>query len=227
MADKHAFKIIVSAECLDIMHLGDEVEALDGRKVAELLFPIGDGNIAPFTMGFNGIRQICARTTVPCHVLLLARQPERHIDACAAAGCTTMTISYEAATHSHRILTAVRDAGMKAGIAVNPGTSLVELDYLIEKADHVCLLGVEPGSSLGEKANPAIVERVKLLLENIRYRELWTQIMIYGGIDMAIAGQVRVAGASSIGIEPRMLLEMGEADRADALKKYIAMLQTQ
>ena len=137
-----------------------------------------------------------------------------------------MTISLEASTHQHRILSGIREAGMKAGIAINPATSLISLDYLLEKADRVCLLGVEPGNDNKEEATPALVERVKLLTENIRYRELRTQIMIYSGIKIALAGRVLAAGTSVLGIEPGMLLETGESCTLDAFKKYVAMLQT-
>jgi len=226
MAEKTGFNFSLSINCFDVMHLGDVLAAMNEQNVSELLFPIGDGEIAPFMAGLDMVRQVSAQTTIPCHALLLARHPERHIDACATAGCSTMTISLEASTHQHRILSGIRGAGMKSGIAINPATSLISLDYLLEKADRVCLLGIEPGNDNKEKATPALVERVKLLTENLRYRELRTQIMTYSGINIALAGRVLTAGISVLGIEPEMLWETGESSTLDAFKKCVAMLQT-
>ena len=136
-----------------------------------------------------------------------------------------MTISLEASNHQHRILSGIRDAGMKAGIAINPVTSLVSLDYLLEKADSICLLGVEPGKLKNEEATSALFERIKLLSENIRYRELLTKIMVYGGINAALASRALSTGASTIGVEPEMLAETGASSVPEALKKFAALLQ--
>lgn len=225
MTDKQHCNFAASIRCFNYLHLGDALDVIPEQSVSELLFPIGDGDIAPFMSGIDLAQQVSVHTDIPCHALLLARHPERHIDACAKAGCTAMTISLEASNHQHRILSAIRDAGMKAGIAINPATSLISLDYLLEKADCICLLGVEPGQDKNETAKPALVERVKMVSENIRYRELLTQILVYGGITATTMSRTVTVGASTIGITPEMLSEAGMPSFPEALAKYAALMQ--
>jgi len=115
---------------------------------------------------------------------------------------------------------------MKAGLAVNPMTSLVSLEYLLEKSDRICLLGVEPGTIDNTLAASSLVERVKMLYENIRYRELRTEIMICGGVTLELAGCALAAGASIIGIDSSMMLETEETNIHAAMKKCAACWRT-
>ncbi len=209
---------------LDMLRLGDEIAALEGSGVAELLFPVGDGAIAPFMTGVALARQISGHTKIPCHALLLSLHPERHIDAFAGAGFAAMTISFEASTHHHRMLTRIREAGMKAGIAVNPTTSLTALDYLLDKSDCVCLLGCEPDDESGHTVHTMLCERVKMLRDIIQYRELRAKIMPYSGLDLTLAKQALQAGASIIALEPRMIQDGKGTTTLDAITKCLAAL---
>lgn len=225
MTDRSTFNLAPYITCFDLMHLQQQLEALDATSVGELIFPVGDGEIAPLTVGLELVRHISTETSIPCHVLLLARNPQRQIEVCAAAGAATLTFSLEASTHAHRTLSSIRAAGMGAGIALNPATSLVAVDYLLEKTDRVCLFDVDASENQKEPLVSPLVERVRMLNENIRYRELRTSIMIAGGISLSLAGRALEAGASVLGIDSPMLTEIGEASMPAAIEKYAALLQ--
>lgn len=226
MIDKACFTLAPFITCFDLLHLGEALETITEAGSVELVFPIGDGSVAPIVSGLDMSQQISRMTNIPCHVLLFTAHPERHIEACAAAGCKTVTISLEASRHQHRILSVIRDAKMKAGLAVNPMTSLVSLEYLLEKSDRVCLLGVEPGTNNNTLASSLLVERVKMLHENIRYRELHTEIMVCGGVTLELAGRALAAGASIIGIDSVMMSETEEANIHAVMKKCAACRRT-
>ena len=115
---------------------------------------------------------------------------------------------------------------MKAGLAVNPMTSLVGLEYLLEKTDRVCLFGVEPGSSSNTYATSSLLERIKMLHENIRYRELRTEIMVCYGLTFELAEKANTAGASIIGVDSTLVAEAGECNVIKALKTCSDTLQT-
>jgi ribulose-phosphate 3-epimerase len=225
MTDRSAFSLAPYITCFDLMHLQQQLETVGAASVGELVFPVGDGEIAPLTVGLELVRRISAGTKIPCHVLLLARNPQRQIEACAAAGAAALTFSLEASTHAHRTLSSIRAAGMGAGIALNPATSLVAVDYLLEKADRVCLFDVDTDGNQKEPVVSPLVERVRMLNENIRYRELRTSIMIAGGIRLSLAARAMEAGVSVLGIDPGMLTQTGEASMPAAIEKYAALLQ--
>lgn len=114
---------------------------------------------------------------------------------------------------------------MKAGLAVNPMTSLVGLEYLLEKTDSVCLFGVELGSSNNIYATSSLLERIKMLHENIRYRELRTEIMVCGGLTFELAEKAKTTGASIIGVDSALVAEAGECNVVAALKRCSDKLQ--
>ncbi len=219
------FRLALPITCLDMLHLGAECAALEKDAAVELLFPIGDGTSAPFMSGLDPGRSICAHTTLRCHALLFASRPERHIDAVAEAGYAAMTISLEAATHHHRTLTRIRQAGMRAGVAINPATSLTALDYLLDKADHVCLLGTEFDGGDTTVMLSAVPERTAMLRENITYRKLQTEIMLYGGLNMTVAQQAVASGASCIAIDKQMLTDTGETELCNAVRRCAESMQ--
>ena len=174
-------KISVDSTCLPLLRLGEALPQIAGAD--ELSIVITDGHAAPLSgVGRDllaAIKDICP---VPRHVHLIAARPEYHIDTLAAAGCERLTFQVEGVHHMHRIVGQIRAAGLSPGVAISPTTPLTRLDYLLEGADRVLLLGVEPGDAKGS-AREALFERVKLLAENVRYRELRLEISVAGGLD--------------------------------------------
>lgn len=223
MTEPNTFSLAPFLNCCDLLHLSDSLKAVKKQHAAAVIFPVGDGTVAPLASGLDIVRQISGDKTVSCHVLLLTAHPERHIEPCAAAGCNALTIALESAMHHHRLLAAIRDTGMQAGLAINPASSLVAVDYLLEGMDHICLMGVEPGADAKDVASSSLLERITMLRENIRYRELRTKIFVCGGLSVELAGRAIAAGADIIGMDSSLMAETGAHDVADAMQKCTAL----
>ncbi len=181
-------RIVLASAALTMLHLGRELACLPEAGIDELLFMIGDGEAAPFMSGMDLLREATAAAPVPCHALLFAQRPERHIARLAEAGCAGVTVPAEECVHTHRVLRQIRDAGMQAGLSLNPATSLISLDYLLEGMDRLWLLSDEPGG-FDVQAPAYVLERVRMAAQNIAYRELPVQLGLCGdyGVELLAA----------------------------------------
>lgn len=128
-------------------------------------------------------------------VHLMVEQPERYIEEAAASGADIITIHAEACKHPDRAIEQIHQLGKKAGIALNPSTSLHELDYLLEKVDMVLLMTVNPGFG-NQKYIPYCTGKIRELREWIQKRGLLTDIEVDGGINDTTIDAVLEAGAN-------------------------------
>lgn len=186
--------ISASAVHCRIGHLESEFQALEQAGVQELHFEVSDGTFAPgFGANADWVRVAKGCCGLPCSVHFLTEDPLRHADAFVQAGCNTVFIHPEAGLHHHRVLSYLRDAGVTPGVAVFPATPLIALEYLLASSGAVLLLESEPGSTARRKRS--LHERVKIMRENLNYRELRTQLYVETVADAAEAGQLAQAGA--------------------------------
>jgi ribulose-phosphate 3-epimerase len=121
-------------------------------------------------------------------------QPERYIETFAELGADHLTVHYEACPHLHRTLQAIRNAGMKAGIAINPHTPASLLELSLEGADIVCVMGVNPGFG-GQSFIRSTYEKVRDLRAMIDSRGLHTLIEVDGGVTLNNTTTLLEAGA--------------------------------
>ncbi|MCQ2446595.1 MAG: ribulose-phosphate 3-epimerase [Clostridia bacterium] len=128
-------------------------------------------------------------------VHLMIDQPERYIEAFAKAGASLICVHAEATTHLQRTLTAIRDLGVKAGVALNPATSEHALDYVYGDVDLVLCMTVNPGFG-GQKLIPAVIEKVKKVDEAKKKLGLDFEIEVDGGVNTENAMLLRDAGAT-------------------------------
>lgn len=181
--------------CANLARLEDDLRALERAGCDELHFDIMDGRFVPnFTLGFDFIkaaRRVCA---LPCHAHLMITKPENYIERFVEAGCSAVTVHVEACVHAHRTLAQIRAAGASPGIALNPATPLTKLDFLFEYVDRVLVMTVDPGYA-GQKIIPSAFERVRILHENIVYRERAIAIEVDGNINARNAAALANAGA--------------------------------
>lgn len=133
-----------------------------------------------------------AKKTMDVHLMIV--QPERYIKEFKAAGADILTVHYEASTHLHRTLQAIKAEGMQAGVALNPHTNVNVLEDTIEDIDLVCLMSVNPGFG-GQKFIERTYEKVRTLRRMIDERGASTKIEIDGGVTSANAAQLVEAGA--------------------------------
>lgn len=189
-------KYTASVMCADLLNLERDLGALERSGFDELHYDIMDGAFVPnLTLGFDVIRLAKTRCGLPASAHLMLAKPEKYVGRFAAAGCDSITVHVEACTHGHRTLTAIRDAGASPGIAINPATPLTKLDYLLDYVDRILVMTVDPGYA-GQKLISSSFERVRILRENISYRERKIDIEVDGNISATNAAILANQGAN-------------------------------
>lgn len=179
----------VAVSQLDLGRLKEEVGALESAGCGELHFDVMDGRFTPdFGVGTDVIAAARACSALPCEAHLMIERPERHVDRFIELGCASIVVHAEACAHAHRVLAQIRDAGASPGVAIYPGSSLTKLEYLLSSADRVLLL-------TADAPDAAVYERVKILRENIAYKELRCRIEVEGRIDAKRAALLASHGA--------------------------------
>jgi ribulose-phosphate 3-epimerase len=177
-------KYSASVMCANLRRLEDDFRALEEAGCDELHFDIMDGLFVPnITLGFDFIKAAKACCSLPCHAHLMVVNPERYIERFVEAGSDIVSIHVEACTHTHRALAQIREAGASPAIAINPGTPLTRLEYLLDYVDRVMLMSVDPGYA-GQKIIPDAFERVRILRTNLDDRKLRAVIEVDGNINV-------------------------------------------
>jgi ribulose-phosphate 3-epimerase len=133
-----------------------------------------------------------AKKTIDVHLMIV--DPDRYIKTFADLGANVLTVHYEACTHLHRTLQAIKAAGMKAGVALNPHTSVNLLEDVINDIDLVCIMSVNPGFG-GQSFIENTYAKVRQLKDLITKKGAATQIEIDGGVTDKNAKQLAEAGA--------------------------------
>ncbi len=154
-----------------------------------------DGRFVPnITFGPMIIEFIRKATTKVCDVHLMIEEPEKYTEQFKNAGADILTVHIEACKHLHRNIQQIKSLGMKAGVAVNPHTSIALLEDIIADVDLVCLMSVNPGFG-GQKFIPQTLEKIKQLRGMCNAKGLQTHIEIDGGVTLENAKTIVDAGA--------------------------------
>ena len=157
-----------------------------------------DGLFVPnISFGLPVVQAIRKATSKTLDVHLMIEQPERYITAFADAGADILTLHYEASRHLHRAMQQIRDAGMKAGVVLNPHTPVELLQDLLPYLDLVLLMSVNPGFG-GQKFIPQILDKTVRLKKMIEERGLEVLIEVDGGVNAETAAQLFDAGADAL-----------------------------
>ena len=182
----------------DFTRLGEEVKAAEEGGATVLHVDVMDGHFVPnITIGLPVVRSIRKMTDLVIDAHLMITEPGRYASQFADAGADMVSVHVEADPHLHRTLDSIREAGSKAGIAINPATPLASLDEAIGYADFVLLMSVNPGFG-GQKFVPGMLGKLRRLREMIGVRGLNTRIEIDGGIDENNIADIAAAGADIV-----------------------------
>lgn len=179
----------------DFLHLQDEVEMINRSEADWLHMDIMDGVFVPnISFGFpvlNKLKDICHK---PMDVHLMIVEPQKFIVEVAATGAYMMNVHYEACTHLHRTVAAIKEAGMKAGVTLNPHTPISLLEDILQDLDMVLLMSVNPGFG-GQGFIEHSVTKTARLKEMILNKGLSTLIEVDGGVNMETGKCLLEAGA--------------------------------
>jgi len=179
----------------DFAHLGRDIEMINNSDAQWFHVDVMDGVFVPnISFGFPVMKSLKkhAQKTLDVHLMIV--QPERYIQDFADAGADVLTVHLEASTHLHRTLQQIKNAGMKAGVALNPHTSIYALMDVLEEIDLVCLMSVNPGFG-GQKFIPQTLKKTETLKNEISRLGCNTLIEIDGGVSLQNAGDLFSAGA--------------------------------
>lgn len=179
----------------NFMNLRQDVEMINNSEADWLHLDIMDGVFVPnISFGFPVLAGLKNACTKKLDVHLMIVEPQKFIHEVASIGAYMMNVHYEACTHLHRTISAIKEAGMKAGVTLNPHTPVSLLEDIIQDLDMVLLMSVNPGYG-GQKFITHTLEKTKALKEMINRKGLDTLIEIDGGVNLQTGKQLIDAGA--------------------------------
>jgi ribulose-phosphate 3-epimerase len=192
------FEIAPSILSADFGRLAEEIRAIEAGGAKILHFDVMDGQFVPnITIGLPVLESIRKTTDLRIDAHLMIEEPSRFAAKFVEAGANMVSVHVEADRHLQRTLTAIREAGGQAGVAVNPGTSLANVEEALPFADFVVLMSVNPGFG-GQKFIPTSIDKLRRLRRMIEERNLNVQIEIDGGIGTANIAEAVESGAEII-----------------------------
>lgn len=175
--------------------LRDDTLLVNESKADWFHLDVMDGHAVPnISFGFPVIKAIHEYADKPLDVHLMIENPSKYISDFKNAGADNLTIHYENEVHLHRTIQAIQDAGMKAGVAINPGTSVHLLESVIEDVDLVCLMSVDPGFG-GQSFIESSLSKIKTLKDLIIDSNSKALIEVDGGVTLENAPSILHAGA--------------------------------
>ena len=186
-------QILPSIFGADIMHLQDDINFLEEENTQILHVDLMDGNfVSNIAFGPNQIAEMKKNSTMIFDVHMMVKHPKDHIDDVLATGAEMISVHYESTPHIHSILQKIRQAGRKAGVVINPGTSEVVLEYLLDDIDYILIMTINPGQP-GQTFIPKSLEKIRNTKQLIGDRKI--DIEVDGGVNKEIAEKCVKAGA--------------------------------
>ena len=180
---------------VDFTRLGEAVDIINRSEAEWVHVDVMDGVFVPnISIGMPVVNSIAKHSQKPLDVHLMIVEPDRYIDRFKDEGASILTVHYEACHHLHRSLQAIRKAGMKGGVVLNPHTPVEHLKDIVPEADLILLMSVNPGYG-GQKFIENTYAKVSRLKEMILQKNAGTLIEIDGGVDIANARKLTNAGA--------------------------------
>lgn len=199
-------KIAPSILSADFSKLGEEILAVEAAEADWIHIDVMDGHFVPnITIGPAPIKSLRKITRLPFDVHLMIKNPERYIDSFADAGSDVITVHVEAACHLHRVITQIKERGVKAGVSLNPATPLIQVEPILGNVDVLLIMTVNPGFG-GQKFIEQSLPKIRKAREIVNSTAPNVAIEVDGGVTIdniksivEAGADIFVAGASVFG----------------------------
>ena len=212
------FEIAPSILSADFTRLAEAIDAVKTGGANMLHVDVMDGHFVPnITIGLPVVKSIRKVTDLIIDTHLMISEPGRYAVEFVKAGADMVSVHIETDAHLHRTLTAIRESGAKAGIAINPATPIETLTEALPYADFILLMSVNPGFG-GQSFIPTMVDKLRRLKEMITARGLPVKIEIDGGVDAENIGEIVASGADMLVAGSAVF---GKGDAAAAVRGLI------
>ena len=180
----------------DFTKLGEQVALVQESGLKLLHIDVMDGVFVPnISYGSPVIQSLRPLTDLTFDVHLMITEPSRILQNFIDDGADQITVHAEACTHLHRTVGQIKEAGLKAAVALNPATPLSALDYVLDDLDMVLIMTVNPGFG-GQTFIPQMMQKITVLRKEIERRGLSTDIQVDGGVDASNISAIKKAGAN-------------------------------
>lgn len=196
MKDFDAQQVLIAPSILsaDFARLGEVLSALEGQGADWVHVDVMDGMFVPnLTIGPPVIQALRKHSPLPFDVHLMIEQPDRYLTHFKEAGADVITVHAEACTHLHRTLTAIRELGCKAGVSLNPATSVSAIEEVLDEVDLVLVMSVNPGFG-GQKFIANALPKIEKIRKMLGDRPV--HLEVDGGVTVKNAQAVISAGAN-------------------------------
>lgn len=188
-------KIAPSFLTADLSRLADEVRAAEAAGADYLHLDVMDGHfVPPITFGEAVIEAIRKITRLPLDVHLMIEQPERHVESFAKAGSDILNVHVEACEDAGSVLAQIKALDCRAGVAIGPPTPLAAIEGVLDRADQIIVMGVNPGRG-GQPLIPETLPKIRRLRAMLNERGISPEIEIDGGVKTGNAADCVRAGA--------------------------------
>lgn len=214
-----AHRIAPSILAADFLHLEKEIEMINGSDADFLHVDVMDGNFVPnISFGQHIVSEMASISNKPLDVHLMIVQPEKYISEFRNSGAEIITVHLEACPHLHRTIQQIKDTGAKAGVALNPHTSVHLLEDVLEDIDLICVMSVNPGFG-GQKFIYQTIPKIKKLKSMLIERNAHALIEIDGGVGLQNAESIVSAGADVLVAGSSVFKSSDPADTIRRLKE--------
>ena len=191
-------KLAPSILSADFARLAEDVKLIEEGGAHLVHVDVMDGHFVPnISFGAAVMKSLAGRTGLPFDVHLMIEHPDAYLEEFMTDQTEYITVHQEACVHLHRTLQHIRDTGAKAGVSINPATPVVMLEEVLEEADMILIMSVNPGFG-GQKMIPACLKKIEQLKQIREERGLHYQIEIDGGVNADNIAAVAAAGTDII-----------------------------